>query len=60
MSSEIRIIVLIVATLALAAWAVKSWAAPMPGPAQMTAPPPLQTALVRSAAGASVRAVSGF
>lgn len=62
MSSEFRIIMLIVAALGLVAWAVRSWAGEMPirGPVRMAAPPQLQTALVRSAAGASVRSVSGF
>ena len=53
MSSEFRIIMLIVAVLGLVAWAVRSWAGEMPirAPVRMTAPPQLQTALVRSPAG---------
>ncbi len=65
MASELRIIVFIVAALALAAWAVRSWAAEPPrGELRLTPPADaqaqLQTAAVRSLTGASVRAVSGF
>ena len=50
MSSEIRIIVLMVAALALAAWAVRSWAGELPHDAVRLTPPPqaqLQAAAVR-------------
>lgn len=48
MSSEIRIIVLMVAALALAAWAVRSWAGELPpGAVRLTPPPQLQAAAVR-------------
>lgn len=62
MSSELRIIAFIIAAMALAAWAAKSWAAEprIHGEPRLTAPPQLQTAIVRAAVGASARSVSGF